>query len=154
MAIHHSIYPSCKNSKKINTSQTTYTKANHWATTTFLYSKEKLSIESYPILIVYSYLKLLGFGFCVRNNFGNSVREGELNMHFGLVFCRSQNKDNSDLVVNSSKNFIPLYEFPFLFSFGLQTAMAYWSGCIAIIPPPTPLLPGSPTLNANSPDSS
>ena len=28
-------------------------------------------------------------------------------------------------VVNSSRNFIPLKELPFLFSFGLQTAIAY-----------------------------
>ena len=49
---------------------------------------------------------------------------------------------------------MPLAEFPFLLSGGLQTATLYCPGCTATIPPPTPLFPGNPTRKENSPASS
>src|SRR5678815_1409402 len=39
-------------------------------------------------------------------------------------------------------------------SLGEKTVMAPWPGIMAIMPPPTPLLAGSPTLHAQPPDPS
>jgi hypothetical protein len=71
-----------------------------------------------------------------------------------VLFFQFQNIDSLVSVVNSSRNFIPLYELPLLLGFGLQTDIQYFYGCITTIPPPTPLLPGKPTLKENSPGSS
>ena len=51
---------------------------------------------------------------------------------------RAGNGGGLVLVVNSSKNNIPLWEFPLGFSRGLHTAIQYLCGCTATMPPPTP----------------
>lgn len=71
-----------------------------------------------------------------------------------LVFLFLQNNENFSLSVNNSSAIIDFTEFPFSLSSGLQTAMLNLWGMTEATPPPTPLFPGSPTRNANSPASS
>ena len=57
-------------------------------------------------------------------------------------------------VVNSSKKSDPTTEFPDLSRPGDHTAKVISLGITAIIPPPTPLFAGNPTLYANFPTAS
>ena len=61
--------------------------------------------------------------------------------------------DKPVLVVKSSNALVPARELPCSFRPGDHTDILIRFGTTVTIPPPTPLFPGSPTLNANSPDS-
>ena len=57
-------------------------------------------------------------------------------------------------LTRASKVAVPACELPREFKHGDHTATAAISGTTAMIPPPTPLFPGSPTRKAKSPDAS
>jgi 6-phosphogluconate dehydrogenase len=65
-----------------------------------------------------------------------------------------QKTDSPVLAVNSSSAFIPSSELPLGSSAGDQTHRVRRSGTTATMPPPTPLLHGSPMRKANSPAAS
>ena len=65
-----------------------------------------------------------------------------------------QKTDSPVLAVNSSSAFMPSNEFPVSSRAGDQTHSVRQSGITATMPPPTPLLHGSPTRKANSPAAS
>ena len=59
-----------------------------------------------------------------------------------------QNTDHPIRELSSSSAAIPARELPAAFSSGDHTHTVNCPGTIATIPPPTPLLPGKPTLKA------
>ena len=61
---------------------------------------------------------------------------------------------SSKFLLNNSNALIPAILFPFLSKDGEKIPMPILFGTTAIIPPPTPLFAGTPTLRANSPEPS
>lgn len=85
---------------------------------------------------------------------GARTADGDAGLFFGALPAQGEKIDQFIALASFSNAIDPSLEFPAALRPGDQTAIDATPGTTPRIPPPTPLLPEMPTLNAKSPDPS